>query len=542
MNADGMKGETMNEVDIKLPPDPARVMEGLRDTGYDFNTAIADIIDNSIAANATKVNILLDTDPLGEVFVYIADNGCGMDFEGLKNAMKYGSAERNDKASLGKFGLGLKTASTAFCRKLSVISRGSDNTARKVQWDLDYIAATGEWNLKQPDITADELEYLNETAGDGTGTLVVWEKIDRLLNDYKSRKAAKTALEKVKNALVFHISMVYQRFLSLDDDRARNVSITLNGQQIDPWDPFCSTEENTSVLYQEDLEIEMPGHTEVATLKIRAVLIPRRDEFSTRLAGEKARVSNDMQGFYIYRENRLIHYGDWMGMFSKEPHGTLLRVELSFDHNLDEAFHVDIKKSRILLNDEIFNYIKDSVMPAPRRAADERYRKGTKKKIEEASTTAHDVSNRSIEEKARSVENSKVEVTDEKTGEVEITNPNGTFKHRISIHHEDKPGQCRVIPVDSIDNGILWAPTIADGKHAVEINMSHPYYQKVYYPILSESVLVTGLDSLLWALSEAELSTFNDETKDQYEDMRFLVSKCLRKLVADLPDPDTSEE
>lgn len=320
------------------------------------------------------------------------------------------------------------------------------------------------------------------------------------------------------------------------------MAIFLNGHEVKPWDPFCLSEDNTSVLYEDELEIEMSEKIKFPSITIKAILIPRRDEFSTRLAGEKARVSNDMQGFYVYRENRLIHFGDWMGMFSKEPHGTLLRVELSFDHELDDAFHVDIKKSRILLNEEIFNYIKDAVMPAPRRAADERYRKGTRKKVEEASGTAHDASNRSIEEKAKGVENSKVEITDEEKGEVEITNQNGTFKHRISIHHADKPGQYRVIPVDSIEGGMLWAPSIADGKHAVELNMGHPYYQKVYFPILEQNVLVTGLDSLLWAMAEAEFSTFNDETKEQYEDMRFLVSKFLRRLVADLPDPDTNEE
>lgn len=532
----------MNDKDIMLPPDPARVMEGLRDTGYDFNTAIADIIDNSIAAGARNVNILLQMDPAGEVFVYIADDGCGMNFNELKNAMKYGSEERNNKASLGKFGLGLKTASTAFCRCLSVVSRGADMTERKVQWDLDYIASIGMWNLKQPEITPDENEYFAETIGDGTGTLVVWEKIDRLLNDYKTRAAAKNALKKVEQLLEFHIAMVYQRFLDRNDERAANVTIMLNGHEVKPWDPFCKQEENTSVLYEDELEIEMPGESDIPALKIRAILIPRRDEFSSREAGDMAKVSNDMQGFYIYRENRLIHYGDWMGMFSKEPHGTLLRVELSFDHKLDEAFHVDIKKSRILLNEEIFNYIKDSVMPAPRRAADERYRRGTRKKVENASANAHEASNRSIEEKAKSVENSKVEVTNAVTGEIQISNSNGVFKHRITVHQTDRPDQSRVIPVESIDNGILWAPTIADGKHAVEINMGHPYYQKVYYPILEQNVLVTGLDSLLWAMAEAELSTFNEETKEQYEEMRFLVSKCLRKLVADLPEPEFNED
>ena len=243
----------------------------------------------------------------------------------------------------------------------------------------------------------------------------------------------------------------------------------------------------------------------------------------------------------MYRENRLIHSGDWMGMFSKEPHGTLLRVELSFDHRLDEAFHVDIKKSRILLNEDIFMYIKDQVMPAPRRAADERYRKGTKKQVEEASSTAHDAASVNIENKAKGLEESKVEVTNESTGEVQITNANGTFSHRIAIHHTDKPDRCRVIPVENLEGSVLWEPTIADGKHAVAINMSHSYYQKVYYPVLGENVLVTGMDALLWALAEAELATFNEDTLEQYEEMRIKVSRTLKKLVADLPDPDTRD-
>ena len=108
-----------------LPPDPARVMEGLRDTGYNFNTAAADIIDNSIAAKATKVDVYINLDATQNITVLFADNGCGMNESELLNAMKYGSKERKNAASLGKFGLGLKTASTAFCRSLSVSLRYS---------------------------------------------------------------------------------------------------------------------------------------------------------------------------------------------------------------------------------------------------------------------------------------------------------------------------------------------------------------------------------------------------------------------------------
>jgi hypothetical protein len=89
---------------------------------------------------------------------------------------------------------------------------------------------------------------------------------------------------------------------------------------------------------------------------------------------------------------------------------------------------------------------------------------------------------------------------------------------------------------------MLWEPTIVDGNHAVSINQAHTYYSKVYAPVIDNSVLITGMDSLLWALAEAELSTYNEETKEQYEEMRIQVSRILKKLVNELPDPVVDEE
>lgn len=114
MIVENMNKKSKDSFGEELPPDPSRVAEGLRDTGYDFNTAISDIVDNSIAANATKIDITFNISPMNEISIYIADNGTGMDENGLKNAMKYGSKQRDEIKSLGKFGLGLKTASTAF--------------------------------------------------------------------------------------------------------------------------------------------------------------------------------------------------------------------------------------------------------------------------------------------------------------------------------------------------------------------------------------------------------------------------------------------
>ena len=480
--------------DFELLPDPERIVNGLRDTGYNFNTAIADIVDNSIAANANVVRINVILDPDMRVKVYITDNGIGMDEQGLKNAMRYGSKARTEKRSLGKFGLGLKTASTAFCRKLSVISRSDeDNTIRKVQWDLDYIGTKGAWLLQFPSLDIDEEDEFEDVTKGGHGTLVVWDNIDRLMKDYKSFKNAQKGLESILDKLRFHLSMVFQRFLDPNDSRANNVDIYVNTVKILPWDPFCTSESKTILLQDEKVPVQMPDDT-TASFHIAAYIIPKKGDFSSINAEKEARVSNDLQGIYVYRENRLIHTGDWFGFQKKEPHYSLLRVEFSFGYDMDELLNVDIKKSRILL----------------------------------------------IGELAPDVEEAKVTQNGENSAKVE--NKNGTFTKTITIQHSTVPEQNRVIPVPSIDGNSLWEPALVDGKHAVNINESHPFYKKVYGPYLAQKIVVQGLDDLLWALAEAENSTCNQSSIENYEDMRYTVSRILKKLVADLPEPELQTE
>jgi len=533
-----LSGEEINE--IILEPDPARVMEGLRDTGYDFNTAMADLVDNSIAANATKIKVSVILNPNNEFNVYIADNGCGMDMNGLKNAMRYGSAERKDPSSLGKFGLGLKTASTAFCRSLSLISKGDNQEYNKVRWDLDEICKINKWKLLTPEIEESEIELLENVTEGGTGTLVIWDKVDRLMKKYSVDSYRTKAFKNLIDNLKRHLSMVYQRFLDENFKDVKNhIELYLNDEKVEPWDPFCKSEPLSKKLVSNDIKVQTDeeGKNEIP-FHLEAWLLPRKEEFSSSKAYSEAHITNDMEGFYIYRENRLIYHGGWLDMFVKDPHISLLRVDFSFDHRLDEAFNVDIKKSRILLNNEIYDYIKDRFMPAPRRAAEELYRKGQTASVQKASQGAHQASNNNIDSKASTVEESKINVIDSNTGEVEISNNQGTFKGIIKIKTASEPGQCRVIPVNSIDDGLLWEPTIVDGNHAVSINQSHDYYSKVYAPNLGNSTLIVGMDALLWSLAEAEMATYNDTVKEQYEDMRMEVSKILRKLVKDLPDPD----
>ena len=525
--------------DYELLPDPERIVNGLRDTGYNFNTAIADIVDNSIAAEASIINIDVVMDPSMRIKVFVADNGYGMDLEGLKNAMKYGSKERSEKNSLGKFGLGLKTASTAFSKRFSLISRTKEEgILRKVQWDLDYIATSGSWLLQFPIIDPDEEELFEQIAGDGSGTLLVWDNIDRLMKDYKTLKNAEKGLQRTLDSLRFHLSMVFQRYLDNNDTRARNVTIRVNTKTLVPWDPFCCKEDKTELLQQEDVPVEMPDGT-TASFHIAAYIIPKRGEFSSVEAEKEARGSNDFQGIYVYRENRLIHSGDWFGFLKKEPHFSLLRIDFSFDYQLDELLSVDIKKSRILLIGELAAYIME-FLGAPRREAEKRYREKENKNIHLSGIDAHKPSNQNIDHKAPELEGSVINPID--TDSAEIKNTNGKFTKSITILHNVDPHQNRVIPVPSIEGNALWEPALADGKHAVNINESHPFYKKIYGPYLAQHLVVEGLDDLLWSLAEAENTTCSSASIENYEDMRFTVSRILKRLVADLPEPELPKE
>ncbi|MGF6965731.1 hypothetical protein OKW43_002759 [Paraburkholderia sp. WC7.3g] len=522
---------------VDVPPDVARVSEGLRDTGYIINTAVADIIDNSIAAGASTVDVRIGVDFLGGIAVSFADNGCGMDRSGLINAMRYGSSKREDSASLGKFGLGLKTASTAFCRRLIVVSRdgGSMQPLRAV-WDLDEMSSANSWALEIGQPEPHETQLLEAVAINSAGTVVIWEKVDRLFSELKrpDGKPLKNALRRLEESLREHIGTVYQRFLDHDDDRSHTVEIRLNGVVVAPWDPFCLAQTKKPVV-DRSVAVQLTNG-ETASFTVRAFILPRKEEFPDDAGRAAAKISNERQGVYVYRENRLIHGPDWLGMYKQEPHFSLLRVELSFDHRLDDAFQVDIKKSRILLNENLYEWLRDTFLAAPRREAEIRYRKGAAGVAKGAATLIHTNSDNAIQQKVRALKLATVSETAAGNGQVEVTNNAGHSTTTLRIVTSDDLGLVHISTADALDNGVLWEMSLVNGGAGVTLNTGHPYYSKAYLPNKSNSTVVQALDFLLWALAQAELNNVSDENRDAFEEFRIEVSRNLKKLVADLPD------
>ena len=220
---------------INLPPYAPTLIESTRAIGYSLEAAVADIVDNSIAAGAKNVNIFFF--PVDAAYIAILDDGHGMDDAELDLAMQYGSknpSEERDAKDLGRFGLGLKTASLSQCRCLTVVTKQDDYVSGR-RWDIDHVAEVGDWSLLLLDKEElNDIPQIDELMALSSGTLVVWQKLDRL-------KAGEinfeTALGRKIDSVRDHLSLVYHRYLAGESGIVR-LKLFINGQKIIGTDPF----------------------------------------------------------------------------------------------------------------------------------------------------------------------------------------------------------------------------------------------------------------------------------------------------------------
>ncbi|MFQ3895493.1 ATP-binding protein [Sphingobium sp. R-7] len=528
-------------------PDAPRLIYGLRDTGYSFNTAAADIIDNSIAANATEVNVRIELSEDGRKFVYFGDNGDGMSSEMLFDAMRYGAPARANLASLGKFGLGMKTASSSVCLKFTVISRQSSDAAfSKLAWDLEHVEEQNQWEMLREEISADEYEIFEELCGD-KGTLVIWSKCDRVLSkEYDDPGGAReqAAIRRLGERLMEHIALIYYRFLDAADDRERHVTVTVNGEEVNPWNPFYPAKADQVLsAEQQKLEIELEdGSVEVAHIK--AWILPNRRDL-TKNEQKIANITNRGQGFYIHREGRVIQQGGWLGVFGAlEPHTSLLRIEFDFNHKLDEAFKVDVKKSKILFDPALEEALKTLLQPTYREAGN-RYRRKERAAVVERGVD-HGSANKVIGS-TPSTTKPAVESADPGQKTATLSNNRGVgIKLRVPVDTYVSPDSIHVEAVETITSGDLWEPAMRSDAETgfvagVRINKHHDFYLKIYQRAASSGYAVEGMDLLLWAFSVAEQNNTNQELEPIFEDIRNEVSTNLKKLLREVPLPDEGE-
>ena len=330
---------------ISLPPHAPTLMESTRAIGYSIESAIADIIDNSVAAQADRVDI--DFFPIGESYISILDNGVGMTKEELINAMQYGSRsplDTRNENDLGRYGLGMKTASLSQCRILTVLSK-KDGILSGAQWNLNHIKEAQDWSLIL--LGEDEARHLPSFPKLNNyehGTLVIWQDLDKFgIGESDIAEAFSRKMGLIRD----HLSLVFHRYLS-GEPGLKKLDIKMNEESVAPQDPFLIKK---STQLMDDETIIVRGQKVVVSPYILPHVSRLTQKELKALGGKDGLRKN--QGFYVYRNKRLLVWGNWFRLMRQGDLSKLARVRVDIPNSLDDLWTLDVKKSTATPPEEV---------------------------------------------------------------------------------------------------------------------------------------------------------------------------------------------
>ncbi|WP_423854024.1 ATP-binding protein [Acinetobacter guillouiae] len=342
--------------EIENPPHAPSLLESMRSIGYSLESALADLIDNSISAKAKQIKIEYrpyDDDP----YIAIVDNGIGMSREVLTDAMRHGSTNPRDVRALddlGRYGLGLKTSSLSQCRKMTVVSLTKDGSLTAFCWDLDVILDKKAWvmlELNEHEISS--IPHVADLQEWGAGTIVHWQQLDRLAAGESSLVSAiGTQMDLARN----HLALVFHRFISPEPSRSR-ISISMNNLALPSINPFLSDHTATQHLDEDSFKVE--GHKVV----VKPYILPHVSKLSQSAvdqAGGNLGLRS-LQGFYIYRNRRLIIWGTWFRLARKDELSKLARVRVDIPNTLDHLWTLDVKKSAAFPPETVRNNLRRTI-------------------------------------------------------------------------------------------------------------------------------------------------------------------------------------
>ena len=326
-----------------ITPQALDIITTTRAMGYTTESAVADIIDNSIAAGANRIEIFF---PPEASYIKISDDGCGMNYRELIDAMRYGKNPEDERKTtdLGRFGLGLKTASFSQCEKLTVISK-KNNIISGLRWDPLFLKNnhSAAWaaivipQAKATDYISDS--FLNCSPN---GTMVIWENLSLMLAG-ESNPSQSLSLK--MDSVRAHISLVFHRFLA-GEDGLKKLTITINNKILTPRDPFLKKK---STRISQTQKIEVPELTNKSiTVEINKYLLPSPSKITTAEREMICGKTNNListQGFYVYRNKRLLVWATWFKLAPKKNTSQLSRIQIDIPSSMDKLWSLDVKKS-----------------------------------------------------------------------------------------------------------------------------------------------------------------------------------------------------
>lgn len=345
-------------MNLKKKEPKVALIESIRSIGYTFNSALADIVDNSISAEAKNIQIkLIPHIPA----IVIIDDGYGMSEEELDNAMDLGSKNPNDTRSaedLGRFGLGLKSASFSQCRNLTVTSLKNGKIS-SMTWDLQVVADKGEWFIEVNDEEKiKKLPYIDTLLQKKHGTIVQWTDFDRIKN-------ANSDMTETINKLLLdsyqYLALVFHKYIA-----ANKINIEVNGNPLEKRDPFLSYRKDTQSLKSEPIPVTNTKNQQ-CIVEVKPYILPYAKNLT---AQDKVMMGNyenmrSQQGFYVYRNNRLIIWGTWLHMMGVNELYKNARIEVNIPNTLDDIWEVDIKKASAtipgIIKQPLFAHVKKAI-------------------------------------------------------------------------------------------------------------------------------------------------------------------------------------
>lgn len=356
-----------------VQPVVSNFIKSLRDIGYTFEVAVADVLDNSITAKAK--NIQISCYPSPKTIFSLLDDGLGMSNSELIDAMRLSANDPDsprEGSDLGKFGLGLKTASFSQCKDLTVLSK-KDGIVSIKQWDLDYISRENEWLLITPDINNyKNIPLFEEFMNQESGTLVVWRGIDTFTEEDIPQKL---------DVLRDHLSLVFHCFLEGIVPGKTVLKIYVNGQKLEPFNPFNPKHIATQQLVPEKIKYKN------SEITVQPYILPHHSKLSQEEFDKYATADGytKSQGFYLYRANRLLIHGTWWGLHRANDAHKLVRIKIDIPNNQDHDWGIDIKKSSANPVSEIKKDLKRIIAQVTPKGS--RPYTGRGKKIEDKTTT-----------------------------------------------------------------------------------------------------------------------------------------------------------
>lgn len=542
----------------KIPsiPGAKRTINALRDIGYDLNSAVADILDNSISrGNAKNIFIDFNKDINGKFYLFIIDDGIGMNSTILEEAMRIGSSNDDySKGDLSKYGMGLKTASMSQASMITVFSKMDNFDKTAFSWDLMHVDKTDKWeifkfnsveinNIKSK-LIFNSAYNLEELFVGKSWTVVLWEELSDFQKNYDSYRSSVTSenyFNRVIDNLQVYLRLVFHRFIT-GENSAKKTNIFLNTNKLIALDPFCRKEEHTIELELTDKNGNFIIEKDCSPIVIKRYILPTNPKkpgnykFSSVEAWDDASGTlswNESQGYYVYRNNRLISWGGWYRTKALDEHDKLARASIDLTGEHDELFTIDVKKTKIQFPEGLRNHLKDNINSKFIAEAKKRYA-GSEKNRNDIVNVVREKSKKVSHLASELIREDNISVTENKiNNELIINNKYGKKISDDMTYKMLEAGQ-KIVSTSFGDSSLFWKMVPNPyNEFQVLVNTDHPFYDLVYGDAEKDKKITAIMDAFLFTMSFIELKCITNNNEMLFEQMKEVASSVLNKFIDD---------